>query len=186
MVYTDKTLAGALFFFASVQAMLLMIISGCLYPGYCISSNYISDLGVGSTSLFFNSAMIILGVSTLIGTYFVHREFSYRLFTVLLILTGIGAIGVGVFPEDFGLIHGIAALMAFFFGGLSAISSYKLVRSPLNYFSIILGLISVVALVLFMTGTYLGLGPGGMERIVAYPILLWGVSFGGALMGSIR
>lgn len=184
MKYNDKKMAGAFFFFASVQSILLMIICMCLYPGYSVSTNYISDLGVGSTSVPFNATMIILGVGTLIGAYFIHRGFPYKLFTALLILTGIGVIGVGVFPEDTGLIHGIAALTAFSFGGLSAISSYKLLQSPLSYFSIILGLISLGALVLFMTGTFLGLGPGGMERIVAYPILLWGIGFGGALMGS--
>lgn len=184
MMYDDKKIAGAFFFFAGVQSILLMIISICLYPGYCVSTNYISDLGVGSTSTLFNATMIILGGCTLIGAYFIHRGYSCRLFYVLLIITGIGAAGVGIFPEDTGLIHGIAALIAFFFGGLSAISSHKLLQPPLTYFSIILGLVSLLALVLFMTGTFLGLGPGGMERIVAYPILLWGIGFGGALIGS--
>lgn len=184
MLYTEKTVAGALFFFAGVQSILLMLISACHYPGYSISTNYISDLGVGTTAILFNATMIILGVSTLLGMYFIHRAYSYRVLTVLLMFTGVGAVGVGVFPENYGLIHGIAALTAFLFGGLSAISSYTLLTFPLKYFSILLGLLALGALVLFMAGIYLGLGVGGMERMIAYPILLWGVSFGGALIGS--
>ena len=31
--------------------------------------------------------------------------------------------------------------------------------------------------------TFLGLGKGGMERMIAYPALLWAVGFGGYLIG---
>ena len=51
-------------------------------------------------------------------------------------------------------------------------------KPPLSYFSVFLGIVSLSALVLFASGTYLGLGKGGMERMVAYPALLWVVGFG--------
>jgi hypothetical protein len=38
------------------------------------------------------------------------------------------------------------------------------------------------ALVFFMAGVDLGLGVGGMERMIVYPILMWGAGFGGYLM----
>jgi hypothetical protein len=38
--------------------------------------------------------------------------------------------------------------------------------------------------VLFASGNYFGLGRGGMERLIAYPTLLWSVAFGGYLMGE--
>jgi len=47
-----------------------------------------------------------------------------------------------------------------------------------------LGAMSLVALVLFASGIYLGLGKGGMERMIAYPALLWMVGFGGHLMSD--
>ncbi len=103
---------------------------------------------------------------------------------MLLTLTGIGAMGVGLFPENFGVIHGIASLITFLFGSLSVLMSYRLLKSPSSYLSILLGAMSLVALVLFGSGTYLGLGKGGMERMIAYPALLWGVGFGGYLMSS--
>ena len=37
---------------------------------------------------------------------------------------------------------------------------------------------ALLALVLVLSTTYLGLGLGGMERMVAYPLLLWEVGFG--------
>ena len=179
MNYENEKMAGALFFVASVEFLLFMVIAESLYPGYSVSQNYISDLGVGSTALIFNSSVFLLGLLLVIGTYFIHRAFNFRLLTVFLILAGIGAMGVGLFPEDAGAIHAIAALITFLFGGLSAIVSYKLLKSPLSYFSVLLGVISLVALILFMTGNHLGLGPGGMERMVAYPTLLWGIGIGG-------
>ena len=41
---------------------------------------------------------------------------------------------------------------------------------------------TLVATVLYGTDTYLGLGQGGMERMVVYPVLIGGVAFGGYLM----
>ncbi len=97
---------------------------------------------------------------------------------------------VGVFTEDFGIIHGIASLIVFLFGGLSAIFSVicshvhklRLLKAPFSVISVILGVISLAALVLFTSQTDLGLGVGGMERMIAYPILMWGAGFGGYLM----
>ena len=90
--------------------------------------------------------------------------------------------GVGLFPETYGILHAIPSLITFLFGGLSAIISYKGQKPPFSYFSILLGALSLAALVLFGSSTYLGLGKGGMERMIAYSTLLWAVGFGGHLM----
>jgi len=90
--------------------------------------------------------------------------------------------GVGIFPEDFGTIHFAVSLMAFLFGALSAIASYRFQKPPLSYFAVVLGLISLTALILFGLETYLSLGKGGMERMIAYPILLWAIGFAGYLI----
>ena len=183
MKYDDRKVVGALLFIAGVQCVLGIIIAEALYPGYSTSENYISDLGVGSSALIFNSSVFLLGVIAVAGVYFIQRVFGYRLFSVLLILTGVGAMGVGLFPENFGILHTVPSLITFLFGGLSAIVSYKLQEPPLSYFSVLLGALSLVGLVLFGSDTYLGLGKGGMERMVAYPTLLWAVGFGGYLIG---
>jgi hypothetical membrane protein len=183
MKYDDRKVAGALLFIASVQCILGIIMAEALYPDYSTSENYISDLGVGPSALIFNSSVFLLGVIAVAGTYFIQRALGSRFFSILLILTGVGAMGVGVFPENFGILHVIPSLITFLFGGLSAIMSYKLQKPPLSYLSVLLGALSLVALVLFGSGTYLGLGKGGMERMIAYPTLLWSVGFGGYLIG---
>ena len=92
--------------------------------------------------------------------------------------------GVGIFPESFEVLHKIVSFITFFFGAISAIVSYKLQKSPLSYLAVVLGLLSLISLALFGLGIYLGLGVGGMERMIAYPTLLWALGFGGHLIGS--
>jgi hypothetical membrane protein len=112
----------------------------------------------------------------------------------MLVLTGIGAIGVGVFTEAFGVLHMVVSLVTFLFSGLSAIVSvlcsrvhkFPLVKMPFSALSIILGLMTLVALALFGMGQYLNLGVGGMERMIAYPALLWGAGFGGYLIACLE
>jgi len=120
----------------------------------------------------------------LVGSYFIWREFQNRLISLLLGLSAIGMVGVGLFPETAGIIHTIVSFITFFFGGLSAIASYKLVKAPFAYLSVLMGMISLIALVLFGSKIFMGLGPGGMERMIAYPLLLWLIGFGGNLMSS--
>jgi len=182
----DKRVAGTLLFVGSIQFIFGMTIAEILYPNYSVSLNYISDLGVGNTALLFNSSVFLLGLLVLIGAYFIQRAFDYKLLSVCLVLAGIGAMGVGIFPETAGVIHGVVSLITFLFGALSAIVSYKLQKTPLSLFAVLLGIISLVALALFASGNYLGLGRGGMERMIVYPTLLWAVGFSGHLMEHFK
>jgi hypothetical membrane protein len=158
-----------------------MIIAEALYPGYNTSTNYISDLGVGPSAHIFNTSIFLLGVAIVAGTYLIYRALRPTLFTVLVTLAGIGAMGVGIFTEDSLYVHTVVSAITFLFGSLAAISSYRLIRTPLKYASVILGLFGLVALILMFFGITLGLGMGGIERMIAYPILLWGLGFGGHL-----
>jgi hypothetical membrane protein len=182
MKYDDRKIAGSLLFIGAVLCVLGIIVAEALYTGYSTSENYISDLGVGPSSLIFNSSLFLLGVLTVGGAYFIQRAFDFRLFSIFAAITGIGAMGVGLFPEDAGVVHVVFSLITFLFAGLSAIMSYKLQKQPFSYFSVILGVVVLLALVLFASGTFLGLGKGGMERMIAYPALLWAIGFGGHLI----
>ncbi len=186
MKHDDRKVAGGLLFIASVQCVLGIIIAEALYPGYSTSQNYISDLGVGPSALIFNSSVFLLGAIVIVGVYLTQHALSSRLLSILLVLMGMGAMGVGLFPESLGIIHGIASLFIFLFGALSAIVSYRMQKPPFSYLSLLLGALSLMALLLFGSGNYLGLGKGGMERLIAYPALLWCVGFGGYLIGSCR
>ena len=190
MAYSREKVAGALFFVAVSQFVLGVIVSEALYSGYSVSDNYISDLGVGPSSMIFNSSVFLMGLLLIVGAYFLHRALNFTMLTVMLVLTALGAMGVGVFTEDFGAIHSAVSLITFVFGGLSAIFSvvcsyvheFKLVEMPFSALAVILGLMSLGALVLFIAGVYLGLGVGGMERMIVYPLLVWGAGFGGYLI----
>jgi len=185
--------AGVLLFIGAVQFILGMLIAEFLYPGYSASMNYISDLGATCrttciiyqpSASIFNTSISLLGVLALVSSYFIWREFHNRSISLLLGLSGIGMVGVGLFPETAGIVHLITSFIAFFFGGLSAIATYKLVKAPFAYLSVLMGMISLIALALFISEIFLGLGPGGMERMIAYPLLLWVIGFGGNLMSS--
>lgn len=186
MRYDNRKIAGLLLVIGGVLCTLGMIVAEALYPGYSTSENYISDLGVGPSALVFNSSIFLLGVLAVCSAYFIQKTFNFKLFSILTAITGIGAIGVGLFTEDAGAIHAVFSLITFLFAGISAIVSYKLEKPPLSYLSVVLGTMSLVALVLFASGSYLDLGKGGMERMIVYPALLWTISFGGHLIGDSK
>jgi hypothetical membrane protein len=190
MDYSNGKVAGALIFVAVTQFVLSVIVSEALYSGYSISENYLSDLGVGSSSIIFNSSVFLLGLLLIIGAYFLHRAFDFTMLTVTFVLMAIGAMGVGIFTLDAGMIHRVASLFFFLFSGLSAIFAvvcsyvhgFKLMKMPFSAIAIILGLTELGGFVLFVGGIYFGLGVGGMQRMVLYPVLMWLAGFGGYLM----
>lgn len=190
MDYPNGKVAGALIFVAVTQFVLGLIVSEALYSGYSIADNYVSDLGVGPPSMIINSSIFLGGLLLIIGAHFLHRAFNFTMLTVTFVLTAIGEMGVGIFTKDAGIIHSIAALIFFLFSGLSAIFAvicsyrheFKLMKMPFSAISIVLGLTTLGGLVLFVGKIHFGLGAGGMQRMVLYPILMWLAGFGGYLM----
>jgi hypothetical membrane protein len=182
-VITLRKIAGLLILTGAIQLIVCMIIAETLYNGYSAADNYISDLGVGPSAMIFNASMILFGLMTIGGAYYIMRAFHTRLTPLLFAIAGIAAIGVGIFTEDYHEIHLVMSVLIFLFGALSAISTIKLEKSVMRYVSALLGLTGLIALALAFSGNYLGLGPGGMERMIAYPLLLWTVGFGGYLIG---
>ena len=191
-----ENIAGALLFGASVIAFLGIITAETLYPGYSTSQNMISDLGatdppnsiiIQPSSSIFSASMAVCGLLITVASYFVHRAFREQAFTVLLGLFGAGVLGVGIFNGSYGDIHGIFALLAFFMGGLAAIASSRVERAPFSYFSVVLGGTALLDLILYYilgnVSPFAAFGLGGLERWIAYPILLWVTGFGGYLMG---
>ena len=198
MARSNARLAGVFFFVAGAQFILGLVVAEALYPGFNTASNYVSDLGIGPSSLIFNSSAILLGLLLLVGTYFLRRISNSKTLNILLLFMALGAIGVGVFTKNFRTAHGAVASAAFFFSGLSAISSFRVLKKPLSLISIVLGMMTLGALALFSGGMvtsgsltsdiaynsdfYLGLGPGGMEHMIVYPALIWLTLFSGHLI----
>lgn len=188
-----KCITGMLLFTGAVLLLTGMHTAESLYPGYSVSGNYISDLGATCratctvyqpSAFIFNTAVILLGILIILSSYFIWREFNSSIIAALFCLSGLGAVGVGLFPETAGVLHLIVSFMTFFFGAMAAIAASKFVKAPFSYFSVLMGISSLTALVLYGLNVYLGLGPGGMERMIAYPVLMWAIGFGGYMMST--
>ncbi len=170
-----------LIFIGTTLFLLGIIISEALYPGYHVT-RVISDLGVGPTAWIFNLTILIFGISLVISAYLLLNIGTNRYFTILLGLAGLGAILVGLIPETQGLPHAIAAGMVFLCGGFCAITGYNVFRGPFSLLSPLFGVISLVAAILFASQLFIGLGVGGMERMITYPLIIWALGAGAYLM----
>jgi hypothetical membrane protein len=194
MPLNHAKVAGTLLLVGGIQFIIALIVAEAIYPGYSTSANFISDLGVWGkpSAVIFNPSIILLGAMSVVGAYFVKKQFGLGKIGYFFAVAGAGTLTVGIFPENTVLvngipvIHAIAALLAFFIGGIGAVGAYRYTKPPFNVISVVLGVASLTASALFFI-TYnmgsLGLGIGGMERMIAYPTLLWIIGLGGYLLG---
>jgi hypothetical membrane protein len=164
---------------------------------YSISKNTISDLGNTQCGVYdsryvcspfhnlMNAAFISLGVFMVMGSLLIYQEFKETKLALVgfscLLIGGVGTIIVGSCPENTILfLHSLGAFLPFLIGNLGILILGISIKIPirLRIFTLFAGTIALVALVLFITNRYLGLGEGGMERIVAYPQTVWLIVFG--------
>ncbi len=181
MNFNNKNLAGALIFIGAFWSLMGIVVSEVLYPSYHVTQ-FISDLGVGSTALIFNSSVVVFGILLIVAAYLLLKAGTDIWFTSMMALIGIGEVCVGIFPEDTGTPHLIAAAIVFLIGGILAIVSFRVFPVPWAWISGALGIITLAAIILLGTKNYVGLGVGGMERIIAYPLYLWAFGSGAFLM----
>ncbi len=190
----EAKIAGSALFIGVVQLALGIFVAEFVYPGYSVSRNAISDLGAtcnqGSCQIFqpsstiFNSSIVLAGLLVVVSGFYLRKSVRANILVACVLISGAAMIGVGVFPETFGVIHRIFSGITFLFISFAAIIAYRVQRSPFSYFSVVLGVISLAAVVLYEDSVYLGLGQGGMERIIVYPVLLWAVAFSGQLVSQ--
>jgi hypothetical membrane protein len=167
------------------------------YSGYSLLTNYISDLGNTSTSPLhsvFNISIMILGVFAFLGVLLAWGGFPRGGARVvglfLLLIASVAAILVGVFPENVNMpVHDFVSLMVFLPGGLALVVLATGMRertlwSGYRVFSAVLGAITLVSLAYYAptqqynTTWY----PGFVERLIVFPILIWGFVVGVHLM----
>jgi hypothetical membrane protein len=204
----DRRRAGVLFMFGSVLFLLLTTASESIYPNFSLQTNAISDLAaVGtSTTIIEETAILGLGVCWTLGAYYLFRETGRSKKMGLYVLPGVGFLLAGLSPENVNIvIHSIGAPFAFGFGAVAALLSYRIIRSQFRYFSIALGALSLAStLVIFIGGQLvgpcgscagnvpgytqrleeLGLGLGGWESMIIYPLIIWLIGFGSYLLAS--
>jgi hypothetical membrane protein len=195
MNWNNRKIPGLLLFVGVAQFILTKIVLETIYPGYLVGQQAISDLGnwglAGNFAAVFSASAILLGVFIMAGAYFNGHGSKNRCFTALLAIAGVGNVVVGVVAENvIPSVHSIFALIMFASWAVAALLSYKFVKSPFSYISVTLGAVSLLMLVLSLLGQRvsssfaLGLGMGGMERLVVYPLWLWTLGFGAYLIGE--
>lgn len=198
--YSDSSIAGFSMVLAGFIAFMGIITAEVLYPNYSTRQE-ISDLGSTvppnpiihqPSATIFNSTMLVTGALLLISAYFVYRAMDRRGFPLVLAIFGFGAFGVGVFPGNVTPWHGLFALLTFFTGGITVVLSSQVVSRPFSVLCGLFGGISLLVLIsVFFYGLVIGgpsplefLGSGGIERWVAYPLIVWVPAFGGYLLGD--
>jgi len=188
---SDVKLAGLFYFFGGAEIILMLTVAESLYAGYSVHTNTISDLAaVGSqTSLFFDPAVFVWGLSWVLGAYFLLRGSGRRGMMLLNVLPGVGVMMAALSPENVNIaIHSVGAVVAFVPGAISVILSYRLIGSQLKYFALFLGLLSLASVFVYFGAYYSPLvqqtlGSGGAERIIVYPLVVWMIGIGSYLMG---
>lgn len=195
----QRVTAGVLLTSAGIGIIMSIITNEALYPRgrhYSTFANSISDLGgtlppnsymVQPNRTIFIATMAVAGVLVLAATYMLWPVMQRRRIVVGLGAFGVGLIGIAVFPGNVAGWHPLFALVCFLAGSVTAILSRKVLASPIRYFAAALGSVALAATVLgleaFETwGPQAEIGIGGIERWIAYPVLLWLVLFGVQLM----
>jgi hypothetical membrane protein len=197
-VRSRTPVAGALLSLAGMAILMGIITAEALYPAaYRTAENTISDLGgtrppnsvvLQPSAAIFDTTMIVSGLLIIAGAY-LGRLAIGRVVTILTLLLGIGVAGVGVFPGNTGT-HPLFAMLAFTAGGLAALLSFRCTHGVYRYIAALLGcaaLGSLVIATIWIDWTPVAeLGEGGIERWIAYPVVLWLVSVGGYLQGTAQ
>ena len=151
-----------------------------------------------------SSAVLVLsffigGVLLVWGGYLLRKATSHRLFGLGVAVTGalLFLIGVSYIPFYIGTpssgvldvamgIHGVSSVVVFIVAFILAISAYRFTRGPFKYLSPILGAVILASSLLFMSGNFLGVGFGGIERVLIYSFMIWFIGFGAYLLGGSR
>lgn len=177
--------AGVLIFVGAFVFSISILIGEALRPTYSVSLDVISGLGAGQNAYIFNDSIILMGVLLIISGILLITDGKKYPWIYTLIIVGIGAIGVGIFHVNTGFKpHSISATIAFVFSGISAILFATTKGTPLRYLSAAVGVLILVSFLLFRQRELLGLGVGGMERMIVYPTLLWAMAVSGYMLGK--
>ena len=197
---------GAYLYVSSIQYFVAQFVVALRWsPAYSFGRNTISDLGNSACGRFngryvcsplhtlMNISFIVLGLTMIVGSEVLRRStpptkarrFGFR----CLAVAGLGVVMVGIFPENtVSALHGLGAALPFSVGNLGVIVlglSLELPRA-LRLLTLILGALAVVAMVFYASSHYLGLGEGGIERLVAYPQTVWMIVLGAYLLTKGR
>lgn len=195
--------AGTFLWILAVQFFIVQaIVQAAWTTPFSLAGNFISDLGNTVCAPYppdsasyvcsprhglMNLSFIILGITRIVGAVLVRDAFpsgSLRNGGLgLVAASGLGVILVGLYPENVNgdwhrggagldLVGGNAGI------ALLGVALWRIRRPGFAVYSVVSGVMGLIALWLFMSDRYFGLGIGGMERLAAYPIPIWMIAAG--------
>ncbi|MCQ8191964.1 DUF998 domain-containing protein [Streptomyces sp. RCU064] len=171
---------------------------------YSWARNNISDLGNAHCAMqrepepryicspehgLMNVSFIVLGTLLVVGAVLTgplwRRAATATVARFLLAGAGLGFVLAGLAPADVHENqHVLGALLIMGTGNIgllwAAAGLANDVARPLRWATGLLGITAITAFGLFLSRHYLGLGMGGMERVAAFPLLVWTLAVGAA------
>jgi hypothetical membrane protein len=195
---------GPVIFTASALYFIIQIIVAWVFiPSYSLVSNSISDLGETSCGGYGSPGMcsprwwlmdyagfLLLGLIMVIGSALLYHEFTERVARErraamlgfgFMALAGLGSILVGLFPENENrTMHIIGAFLAIAIGNVAILVLGGVLTLPesMRRSMLIFSSLALAALLCFASHKSFGIGQGMMERVAAYPVTIWLISFG--------
>jgi len=167
---------------------------------YSQSANFISDLGAVDCATsacsplhaLMNASLLLQGCLIAGGAILTRASFpkgwSWTAATGLIGASGLGVFVVGLAPEDIAPgWHYLAAAENFLFCNAgAALLGAALLRKPahrsMGAFGLLTGLVGLTGAACIGLHADFGLGPGGIERVTAYPFPIWISCTGGWLL----
>ncbi|WDR05721.1 hypothetical protein PSQ90_15940 [Devosia rhodophyticola] len=198
---------GAIIWLLTVEFFLAQFLAQAFWSDYSMIPNDISLLGAtlcgvenpapdgieyvcSPLNLVFNAGLAINGILVVLGTWATRSIWPRRRIVLaglwLLALGGDGAFIAGIFPFNVSMtLHSLGATFALLVGALGFMAiGLATLRTNAGYaiYSILTGVVCVLASVLYGSEIYLGLGRGVMERFAAWPNTLWYMTTGAMIL----
>jgi len=163
----------------------IIVASAWETPPYNWREQNLSDLGQAGypLSILMNIAFIVQGAAMVVGVWMVkviwRKTLLPAMARTMLSLAGVGFIFVGLTPYNvIPILHSIFGAFPVMLFSSAGLILAGLGKSRENFgkfwiVTIVIGLISLTAGILYFTGNYLGMGQGAMERIWIYAPLAW-------------
>ncbi|HET6380785.1 MAG TPA: DUF998 domain-containing protein [candidate division Zixibacteria bacterium] len=187
----ELRIPGLVLLLESTLFLTVSMLAASIAPAYDYAGGAISELGaIPETALLFNASLTLVGVLNAAGGLWWHRAHRRTWLTTTFILAGAGAVGAGLIPLGTSDLHGLFALVAFAFFNLEAVGSAAVLHGPMRAISALAGVVGLAFLLLMIIGdagnpaVFGPIGHGGAERMIAYPVMIWLLAFGGYLMAG--
>jgi len=152
----------------------LIILNILISPWFSWYKNALSDLGVHQYGFIFNSAIFTEGIINGLYFFFLGKNSRQR---YLIVIGSFSLSLVGVFNENFHLLHLIFALIYFIFMPIYIILNFGYTENLNKFFNIIIGTASLFVIIVGILSSFRLipriLGLGVYEMLEAVLISMW-------------